>query len=303
MANYIKEHRRGIIGTTLFHLLIIVFFILYKGFSTPLPLPDAEGILVNFGTEEQGSGEFEPKKADVPPPVEETIEQIEEVEETVEEPETTEEITETPEEEILTQETEEAPEVNAAEKKKKEEEAEKKRIEEEKERKRQEKIAELKRVEEKRIKDSVENAKREEQKRLLQEKINKQFAKGDTESDGEGETQGDGNQGTIEGAPNADNYNGTSKGEGISWSLAGRNPQKLPKPEYIEQVEGIVVVEVFVDRHGNVIEARPGIKGSTTTDNKLMEAAKKAALNAKFDTKPDAPPRQTGTITYHFMLE
>ncbi|HYX07424.1 MAG TPA: TonB family protein, partial [Bacteroidales bacterium] len=86
-------------------------------------------------------------------------------------------------------------------------------------------------------------------------------------------------------------------------SLAGRNPLLLPKPDYNYQVEGKVVVEVTVDRLGNVTNAVAGVRGSTTLDENLLNAAKKAALRARFDTKPDAPAYQKGTITYHFMLQ
>jgi TonB family protein len=304
MFKYIKEHRRGIIGTTLFHLILIVFFILYKGFSTPLPLPDEEGIFVNFGMEESGSGAVEPTES-ATTPVEEEAKQPEESIEEVQPETVPEEVPTEAKEEILTQETEEAPEVDAAEQKRKtEEEAERKRIEEER-RREQERIAELKRIEEQRIRDSVEQAKREEQARILQERISKQMAKGDenSQSTSDGNTGGTGNQGDVNGDPNAGNYTGSGKGEGVSFSLAGRNYLTLPEPEYMKQESGYIVVEVIVDRTGNVVDAIPGKKGTTITDNKLMEAARKAALKAKFDTKADAPPRQTGTITYHFVLE
>lgn len=120
----------------------------------------------------------------------------------------------------------------------------------------------------------------------------------------EGIKEGDGNQGSKTGAPNADNYSaGSGEGSGISFSLAGRNPLLLPKPEYNYQVEGIVVVEVKVDKNGNVVYANPGVRGSTTLDHYLLRVAKEAALNAKFDRKPDAPAIQKGTITYHFILQ
>ncbi|NOZ46534.1 MAG: cell envelope integrity protein TolA [Chlorobi bacterium] len=290
MFKYLKNHRRGIFGTILFHISLIAFFILYKGFTTPLPLPEEEGILVNFGTDNTGLGEIEPPKKEVFIP-----------EEPVSQPVTEEEAkVENTEEEILTQETEDAPEVNAALQKKKEEKEKQERIKKaEIERKRLEEIEKQKQAE-------IEQKKREEQKRILEERMKQQFAKGnESNSTGsEGKTKGTGNQGKIDGAPNADNYVGNSKGEnGVSFSLQGRNPLTLPKPDYVKQEQGIIVVEVIVDRDGNVVDAIPGKKGTTITDNKLMQAAKKAALNAKFDTKPDAPPRQTGSITYHFLLE
>jgi colicin import membrane protein len=56
---------KGISGTILFHgalLLVIAIF----GFSTPLPLPAEQGILINFGTDETGTGELEPQFYELP---------------------------------------------------------------------------------------------------------------------------------------------------------------------------------------------------------------------------------------------
>jgi hypothetical protein len=52
-----------------------------------------------------------------------------------------------------------------------------------------------------------------------------------------------------------------------------------------------------------VTYARAGVKGSTTNDENLIKAAQEAALKAKFDSKSDAAFTQTGTITYHFILQ
>lgn len=57
----------------------------------------------------------------------------------------------------------------------------------------------------------------------------------DTDATGsEGITEGEGNQGSITGSPNSDNYVDrlSTGGGGINFSLAGRNPVSLPKPEY-----------------------------------------------------------------------
>ena len=51
------------------------------------------------------------------------------------------------------------------------------------------------------------------------------------------------------------------------YDLAGRQARSLPKPKYDIQQEGIVVVEVTVDRNGNVTQAIPGVKGSTHLKN------------------------------------
>jgi TonB family protein len=96
---------------------------------------------------------------------------------------------------------------------------------------------------------------------------------------------------------------GMGSGKGISYNLSGRVPQSLPTPEYKQQVEGVVVVAVTVDKDGRVTQADPGVKGSTTLDEGLLMAAKKAALQARFDRKPDAPAFQKGTISYKFRLQ
>jgi hypothetical protein len=90
---------------------------------------------------------------------------------------------------------------------------------------------------------------------------------------------------------------------GISYDLGGRGFQALPTPKYDYQGEGRFVVEVSVDRQGKVVEAVPGIKGSTTQDEYLLNVAKEAAMKASFEVKPDAPAVQKGTITYNFMLK
>ena len=99
---------------------------------------------------------------------------------------------------------------------------------------------------------------------------------------------------------------GTGSGTGdfgVSYNLAGRGFQYLPSPKYNYQGEGRVVVEVSVDRSGKVIQAIPGTKGSTTLDQYLLKVAKDAALLSRFDTKPDAPLIQKGTITFGFILK
>jgi outer membrane biosynthesis protein TonB len=121
-------------------------------------------------------------------------------------------------------------------------------------------------------------------------------------SGSEGVATGTGNQGAVTGSENATNrslYGGTG---GPTFNLAGRNYVSLPKPDISTQKEGKVVVEIKVDRAGNVVSATPGVKGSTTLESSLLNAAKRAALSSKFDSKTDAAYMQTGTITYIFKF-
>ncbi len=291
MKNFFIEHRKGLFGTIVFHVIVAAIFIIF-GFTTPLPLPEEEGILINFGTDDDGSGLIEPSAAAQQP------------EETYTVPESSSAEDAEVEEEILTQDIEEAPEVQAVPEKdpeaeRKEQEArEAERLrQEELERQRQEELERQRLEEEQRRIDEIQNRTRN----ALEGARNAENA-----SRSEGETTGTGNQGREDGAVDATSHTGGPGGsgdEGISFSLAGRTPQSLPKPEYNYQVEGIVVVEVTVDRNGNVTAANPGVKGSSTLNEHLMAAAKKAALAAKFDRKPDAPAFQKGTITYHFILQ
>ncbi len=77
----------------------------------------------------------------------------------------------------------------------------------------------------------------------------------------------------------------------------------MPEPEYKSKSEGKVVVDIIVDRQGNVVSASPGKAGTTTNDPVLREAAKAAALKTKFNSDPNAQERQPGTITYTFIQQ
>jgi TonB family protein len=77
----------------------------------------------------------------------------------------------------------------------------------------------------------------------------------------------------------------------------------LPKPQYPGNEEGVVVVKVTVDKMGVVKNAEAGVRGSNTTDADLISAAKKAALQARFNVDDKAPEFQIGSITYRFRLD
>ncbi len=104
------ERTKGIIATIIFHVIIVVVLIV-SGFKTPLPLPEEEGILVNFGYDETGSGLLEPSSSSSQSALSATEEEGagDNVAEIVEEvSETTEAVAEA-EVENMTQEFEEAP--------------------------------------------------------------------------------------------------------------------------------------------------------------------------------------------------
>lgn len=105
-----------------------------------------------------------------------------------------------------------------------------------------------------------------------------------------GHAQGNATQAKIEGAPTA--------------RVKGRNCIGVPaKPNYGVQNEGVVVVEIWVDRQGAVIKAFPGADGTTVTDKDMWTAARQAALKTKFNVSPESPEQMKGTITYIFKLK
>ncbi len=127
---------------------------------------------------------------------------------------------------------------------------------------------------------------------------------GENTSTGQGDDEGeDGkNKGDENGNPNS---NGQSPNgpPGISFSLSGRQAGTLEKPVCDIQDQGKVVVEIRVNRAGKVVSAVPGVKGTTTHNRSLWEAARKAAETQNFDKKSNAPEVQKGTITYNFILQ
>ena len=62
---------------------------------------------------------------------------------------------------------------------------------------------------------------------------------------------------------------------------------------------GKVVVDIIVDKSGNVVDAIPGSRGSTTTLIHLFKLAKEAALKSKFSANPKLE-QQKGTMSFIF---
>lgn len=62
-------------------------------------------------------------------------------------------------------------------------------------------------------------------------------------------------------------------------------------------------VKIRVDTYGQVTSAIPGIEGTTVQNRTLWEAARKAAMEARFNVSGSAPAIQEGRITYIFTLK
>lgn len=243
----------------------VLFLLLIFGFTTPLPLPAEQGILINFGDDDSGFGSEEPK------PVEKVIKQVEVSQ--ANPPSKSED------QALMTQDFEDAPAV-AAEKT----------------------STPTKKTD---TKTETEKVVKEEPKPVVDTRALWGKNKNSESTSSEGTSSGVGNQGSSAGDVNATSHSlGTGSGDGISFSLNGRSAVKLPTPEFNHQKEGTVVVQITVDRSGKVTSAVPGVKGSTTLDSYLLEVAKRAALSSRFNSKEDAQTAiQQGTITYLFRLK
>ena len=91
-------------------------------------------------------------------------------------------------------------------------------------------------------------------------------------------------------------------GRGIGVDLKGRAVVKPPKLPSDTKEEGKVVVEITVDSEGNVIEANPNGRGTTTSSALLKAKAKHAALATKFNIDGKFEEQQ-GTITIVFSFD
>ena len=268
-----KNKRTGIAATLLFHglLLLALFFLALR---TPLPLPGEEGVEVDLGYSDQGMGLIQPEVAGgqtamaLPQPSE---------------PETQKN------EEILTQETEEAPAIAPKEKPK----------ETPKPKPKPEKPIE-------KVVPPVEA--KPEPVEAPQPKVNKRaLFKGSGEANGdagsEGITGNPGDQGRPNGLKDVKRYEGQGgQGNGPAFSLGGRGALKLAEPKTSFREQGNVVVDIWVDRKGVVTKAEVSVRGTTVVDANLRNLAVKAALNSRFTEDSQATSLQKGTITYTFII-
>ncbi len=305
-----KLNRRGLIATIVYHILLLLLLV-FAGLTFPDPPPGEEGILVNFGTDETGFGDFEPmgddQQAGEPeqPVVEESPEFIEEIPEPVQE----EVVTYTPPDPTPVDNTQDVEEVKVKEDPKPTPEEIERQRQEKLERERQEEI-ERERIEQERI----EREQREEQERIERER-QEQAAKlnnlgknafgnkgvGETEGS-EGITEGNGNQGVTTGSPDADRYDtGGGLGNGISFGGLGSRQAvgSLPKPnmsgcDITQKIE--VKVEIQVDKDGKVISA--SVLTATYQDNCIWTMVVEAAKKSRFSVDQGANYRETGWIRY-----
>jgi len=271
-----KDDLYSLLGSVGFHLLILLVLSLTI-LSTVVPEEDS-GVLVNFGNVDEAAGTFEPLNTGQEP-----------MEETTPPPPPTPAV-ETAKEELVTQDVEESVALAEAKKKKEEQRKKEEAIKREQDRIQKEKL------EQQRLADA------QRQKELaIKNKVAGAFGAGSAagSSQGSGQT-GTGNQGSPFG--NSDHGANDGVGGSGSYSLNGRSigAGGLPRPEYLGQDEGRIVIDITVDPKGNVISAT--IAKKTTIDNASMRrSALEAAKRAKFNSISGSN-NQSGSITYRYSL-
>ena len=277
---YLKtKHEKNSAKITTLILLILVLLIFIVGPQYIDP-PEQYGVDVNFGTNNTGKGNrplSKPIQADIPIQAEPQM-----VEKNPAENNKTLEKSE----KVLTQDSEEA----IAIKKKKTAEAKAK--------------AEAERAE--RIKREAEEIKKREdaeKKKKLDNLIGGVKNSKGNDYGGKGDDNKPGNKGQLNGDPYATSIFGDSGPgkDGVDFGLGGRDKVYSNKFEQECNEEGLVVVEIRVNRNGKVVKATPGIQGTNGTSC-LFEAAKKTALSFKFTPNQNAPDIQIGYVSVNFAL-
>ena len=119
----------------------------------------------------------------------------------------------------------------------------------------------------------------------------------------EGITGQPGDQGKPNGLAGIKKYDGNGgKGNGTGYDLGGRGAKSLHRPDDDFSEEGRIVVDIWVNRNGQVVRAEVATKGTDIINNAMRQKAIQAAKRSTFASDPDAPEEQHGTITYTFVI-
>jgi len=120
---------------------------------------------------------------------------------------------------------------------------------------------------------------------------------------GDGTGSVPGNQGSVQGDPAAANYGEGGSGFGDQpITLASRFWAVSPNIEDKGQFEGKVNVQVRIDKNGNVTYARAGVAGSTYVSSEVIQMLERAFRRAKLNTLENAPASQTFIVPVYFRL-
>ena len=274
------KKKSAVLTTVLWCLLLLLFFVLGLTYFDP---PISYGMEVNFGTLAQGRGDIQPQK-----PIQKSVPQEEQPQELPEKRETSPPEVKTKEvqESVLTE--KESPVVIPKDEAKKPI---------------QEPISESK---EPSTTPPVEKEvpKVSEATKSVVSNLLKRQPETSEENQGEGDDIEQGDKGKIEGNPYSSSYYNTVGlgGEGKGYGLNGRNLRSNGKVVQECNQEGTVVVRITVNNQGEVVQAEPGVKGSTNTHPCLLEPARKTAFLHQWFPDNNAPAEQIGFVVIQFKL-
>ncbi|MGB1089723.1 MAG: hypothetical protein ACPGYN_03160 [Schleiferiaceae bacterium] len=273
------------IGTIVFHALLLLWFAFY-GLTYQDPPPE-EGIAINFGYQDDGAGNTSQAAPVTPPPPAPA--------EPVESPQA--------QEEVVTQDIDEAPVISEP-------------TEETTTQTQPDPVQTPKEpVQEQTTPDPEPDPQPTEEELEQQKKRNNldnRLTKVNPENgQGEGETQGGGDQGDPNGdilSPNRTGNGGVGN-NGQYW-MNGR-PVDIPEPETGCNYAGVVVIKIAVNAEGQVFEAElapnnqipAGLAKSNFGSNTcLVQKARVAARNSRWSADP-GNLRRVGFIVYRFDLQ
>ncbi|WP_426671009.1 energy transducer TonB [Mucilaginibacter sp. McL0603] len=246
-------------------LIALCYFIVFK--NPPKPEDGTGGILVNYGTTDEGMGTDltsveEPSKAERPNHTKPT-----KVTPAPPTPQKTQ--VEQSDKKVVTQSTEDAPTVDANSKK---------------------------------VSKTVatQPVTKPAKPAINQNALYKGKSNGGT-GEGDGTTNTPGNQGKPNGSTLSPNYNGTGSGNG-GLQMAQRSFVNKPSVTDDNRRTGKVVVDIRVDKNGTVIYASAGAAGTTITDPNLLQKCEDAVKDSKLNASENAPETQSGKVVFVFKV-
>jgi hypothetical protein len=122
---------------------------------------------------------------------------------------------------------------------------------------------------------------------------------------GEGIAGGKGDQGRPGGDPDSKNYTGGGTGTSglsIKSGLSGRRIAKAYNYQDDFNENATVAVDVRIDQAGNVISATYQLRGSTTSESYFKSKAVEIVKKSKFTSAQGGPEEQTGTVLVNFKV-
>lgn len=123
---------------------------------------------------------------------------------------------------------------------------------------------------------------------------------------GEGDGTGNkpGNQGKPTGSTLTPNYNGTGSGNGGNLrGMPQRNFVTKPAVSDPDHRSGKVVVDVRVDKNGNFVYVHAGGRGTTLFDPSLFALCEQAVRNARVNALDTAPDVEMGAVVFVFKAQ